>query len=58
MKQLVLAVLVGIAIAGAGLAAESVFAKSISQGSALSLQSHAPLQRVHTLPPIIVTPGD
>jgi hypothetical protein len=58
MKQLVLAVLVGIAIAGAGLAAESVFAKSINQGSGLSLQSHAAPQRMHTLPPIIVTPGD
>jgi hypothetical protein len=58
MKQLVLAVLVGIAIAGAGLAAESVFAKSISQGGSLGLQSHTASQRMHTLPPIIVTPGD
>jgi ABC-type Fe3+-siderophore transport system permease subunit len=59
MKQLVVAVLVGVAIATAGLVAEGVFAKPAHQpGIASAPQPRAASQRVHVLDPIIVTEGD
>jgi len=57
MKQLVLAALVGVAVACAGLAAESVFAKAINQPGGIS-QAHSAAQQPHALPPIVVTDGD
>jgi ABC-type Fe3+-siderophore transport system permease subunit len=59
MKQLVVAVLVGVAIATAGLVAEGVFAKPVHQpGIASAPHTGAALQRVHVLDPIVVTEGD
>ncbi len=58
MKQLFLAILVGVAIAGVGLAAEGVFAKPVSLRGIMIPQVHSASQHVHALPPIIVTDGD
>ena len=57
MKQLLAAVLIGVAIAGVGLAAEAVFAKPINQAGTVT-SPEARSQRVHVLDPIIINNGD
>jgi ABC-type Fe3+-siderophore transport system permease subunit len=59
MKQLVVAVLVGVAVATAGLVAEGVFAKPVHQlGIVSAPQPTAASQGVHVLEPIIVNKGE
>jgi ABC-type Fe3+-siderophore transport system permease subunit len=59
MKQLVVAVLVGVALATAGLLAEGVFARPVHHlGIASGPQPSATSQRVHTLDPIVINEGD
>jgi Na+/glutamate symporter len=59
MKQLVVAVLVGVALATAGLVAEGVFARPVSQtGIASGPQMRPASQPVHMLEPIIINEGD
>jgi hypothetical protein len=59
MKQLAVAVLVGVALATVGLVAEGVFARPVSQtGVASAPQMRPASQRVHTLEPIIINVGD
>jgi hypothetical protein len=54
VKQVLTAVLVGVAIAAAGLAAEAVFAKPIYQSGIGTRAPQAHSQPVHVLDPIIV----
>jgi hypothetical protein len=59
MKQLVVAVLIGVALATAGLVAEGVFARPVGQtGVASAPQAQPTSQRVHMLEPIIINEGD
>ncbi len=57
MRQLLTAVLVGVAIAGAGLAAEAVFANPIHQPGSVTM-APAQSQHVHVLDPITINDGD
>jgi len=57
MKQLLAAVLIGVAIAGVGLAAEAVFAKPVNQAGTVTIPQ-APSEHVHMLDPIIINDGD
>jgi hypothetical protein len=57
MKQLLAAVLIGVAIAGVGLAAEVVFAKPVNRAGTVT-NPQARSQHVHILDPIIISDGD